>query len=169
MEEGQNTTQETKKKGSKFIFKFITYLIVLGIGVYGGTYLVKQKPTWFGLPQGTAQAQAEVNALVAKVSKLMVLPTDETPTVATVTDASKIKDQPFFADAQNGDKVLIYQKTGEAILFRESENKIIKFGAVNFNQPTETSIPEVQTSASPKAKATATPVATTEPTATPAQ
>ncbi|KKR62773.1 MAG: hypothetical protein UU02_C0041G0004 [Candidatus Woesebacteria bacterium GW2011_GWA1_40_43] len=76
MEEGSTGTQtEAKKKGSKWLFKSIPYIIILAIGIYGGTYLVRQKPTWFGLPQGTAQAQAEANALVAKVSKLMTLPT----------------------------------------------------------------------------------------------
>ncbi|KKR56818.1 MAG: hypothetical protein UT96_C0033G0001, partial [Candidatus Woesebacteria bacterium GW2011_GWC2_40_30] len=113
------------------------------------------KPTWFGLPQGTAQAQAEANALVAKVSKLMTLPTDETPTIATVTDVSIVADQPFFKNAQNGDKVLIYQKAGKAILYRESENKIIEVGAVNFNQAAAS--PEVSAIATPTAKPTVAP------------
>jgi len=166
MEEGSTETQtEAKKKDVKWLFKLIPYIIVLAIGIYGGTYLVRQKPTWFGLPQGTTQAQAEVNALVAKVSKLMVLPTDETPTIATVTDVNAIKEQPFFAQAQNGDKVLIYQNAGEAILYRESENKIIKFGAVNFNQTTES--PSPKDNISPTVKPTIAPVAS--PVSTPNQ
>lgn len=168
MEEGGTTQTESRKKGTPFFLKLLPYLIVFAIGVYGGTFLVKQKPTWFGLPQGTAQAQAEVNAVIAKVSKLMVLP-DETPTVATVTDINAVKDQPFFAQAQNGDKVLIFQNAGEAILFRESENKIIKFGAVNFNQAATSPTPVSSNTASPKASIAPTPVATTAPTATPAQ
>lgn len=168
MEESGSTQTETKKKGTPFFLKLIPYIIILAIGVYGGTILVKQKPTWFGLPLGTAQAQAEANAIIAKVSKLMVLP-DETPTVATVTDVNAVKDQPFFAQAQNGDKVLIFQNAGEAILFRESENKIIKFGAVNFNQTAASPTPIASTAASPKATVAPTPVATTAPTATPAQ
>lgn len=158
MEEGGNTsTQETNKKSKKWIFKLIPYLIILAAGIYGGTYLVKQKPTWFGLPQGTAQAQAEANALIAKVSKLMVLPADETPTIATVTDIEAVKDQPFFANAQNNDKVLIYQKAGKAILYRESENKIIEVGAVNFNQALAS--PEPAVVATPTVKPTLTPSA----------
>lgn len=159
MEETGSTQTESRKKGGSFFFKLISYLIVFAIGVYGGTFLVKQKPTWFGLPQGTAQAQAEVNTIIAKVNKLMVLP-DETPTVATVTDVNAVKDQPFFAQAQNGDRVLIYQKASEAILYRESENKIIKIGAINFNQATASATPEVQTTSTPKAKLTPTPAAT---------
>ncbi|HAU65695.1 TPA: hypothetical protein DCW32_04100 [Candidatus Woesebacteria bacterium] len=170
MEEGSTGTQtEAKKKGSKWLFKSIPYIIILAIGIYGGTYLVRQKPTWFGLPQGTAQAQAEANALVAKVSKLMTLPTDETPTIATVTDVSIVADQPFFKNAQNGDKVLIYQKAGKAILYRESENKIIEVGAVNFNQAAAS--PEVSAIATPTAKPTVAPTASpvASPVSTPTQ
>jgi len=163
MEEDTSTSvQATKKRGSKWFIKTLPYIIILAAGIYGGTYLVRQKPTWFGLPQGTAQAQAEVNALIAKVSKLMVLPTDETPTVATVTDASAVKDQPFFAQAVNGDKVLIYQNAGEAILYRESENRIIKVGAVNFNQAAAS--PAASVAATPTVKPTVVPTPVATPT-----
>lgn len=166
MEEGSKSTetQKVKSGGVKLLLKLIPYVIVLAGGIYIGTYIVKQKPTWFGLPQGTAQAQAEVNALIAKVSKLMALPTDETPTVATVTDASKVKDQPFFKDSQNGDKVLIYQKIGKAILYRESENKIIEVGAVNFNQAVATPSGSAEATAKPKATPTTVPEESPTPT-----
>ena len=68
---------------------------------------------------------ATTQALVDKVSLLTALPTDETPTVATVTDITKLQGQPFFAKAQNGDKVLIYTKNKKAILYRETTNEII--------------------------------------------
>jgi cytoskeletal protein RodZ len=160
MEEGSTPAkEESKKRSYKWLFKLIPYVLVLGAGIYIGTFIVRQRPTWFGLPQGTAQAQAEVDALVGRVSRLMALPTDETPTVATVTDAEKVKDQPFFANAENGDKVLIYQKAGKAILYRESENKIIEVGAVNFNQPVAS--PTVEPTPTAKPTATPTPETTT--------
>lgn len=159
MEETGSSQAPAKKKGN-LLLKLIPYLIVLIIGVVGGTYLVKQKPTWFGLPRGTTtMTPAEINALVAKVSKLMILPTDESPTVATVDDSSAVKDQPFFAQAKNGDIVLVYQNAGEAILYRESENKIIKVGAVNFNQATPSPAPVTSPAASPKSSIAPAPVA----------
>ena len=63
--------------------------------------------------------------LIADISKLTVLPKNETPTIATVTDSSKLKNQPFFAGAEVGDKVLIYQTAKLAILYRPGSNKII--------------------------------------------
>lgn len=70
-------------------------------------------------------AQETVNSLVAQVSKLIILP-NETPTVATVVDAAKLKDQPFFANAKAGDKVLIYTNAKKAILYSVSEDKILE-------------------------------------------
>ena len=72
-----------------------------------------------------AEKDAEAKQLVAQVGKFYDLPTDETPTVATVSDKSKVVDQPFFAKAENGDKILIYRKNKLVILFRPSQNKII--------------------------------------------
>lgn len=68
---------------------------------------------------------------VAAVGKLISLPTNETPTLATVTNVNDLKGQSFFANAQNGDKVLIYAQSKVAILYRPSINKIIQIGSVN--------------------------------------
>lgn len=67
----------------------------------------------------------EVKQLVEAVGNLIVLPKDEQPTVATVADLEKLKNQPFFAEAEIGDKVLIYPNAQKAILYRPNINKII--------------------------------------------
>lgn len=69
--------------------------------------------------------------VIKKVGMLMVLPEDETPTVATVTNMDSLLENPFFDNAMVGDRVIIYAKTGKAILFREKENKIIEVGPLN--------------------------------------
>ncbi|MBI4033911.1 hypothetical protein HY379_02830 [Candidatus Saccharibacteria bacterium] len=91
-------------------------------------------------PQVAAQ---EASArLIADVGKLAQLPQGETPTIATVSDVSKLQSQAFFAKAQNGDKVLIYTQAKKAYLYRPSTNKIIEIAPINLgnnNQNTSNS------------------------------
>ena len=76
----------------------------------------------------------ETEQIINQVSKSVQLPNGEVPTIATVDNASKLKDQVFFKDAQNGDKVLYYAKSGQAVLYRPSTNKVILFAYVNLPQ-----------------------------------
>jgi len=73
----------------------------------------------------------EVKQLVEKISKLVVLPSDEEPVVATVTDKEKLKDQPVFAKTENGDKILIYSNAKKAYVYRPSNNIIVDVIPVN--------------------------------------
>jgi hypothetical protein len=79
----------------------------------------------------TQAAQQETDSVVAAVGKLIVLPTGEKPTLATVTDPEKLKDQPFFANAKAGYKVLIYTNAKKAILYDPTANKIVEVAPVN--------------------------------------
>lgn len=77
----------------------------------------------------------ESQELIEKVGRLIVLPENEQPTIATVTDLAKLKGQPFFARAQIGDKVLIYSQSKKAILYRPSADKIIEVAPFNPTVP----------------------------------
>lgn len=162
----ESTSSVAKPINKGLIVKVVTYLLVAAVAA-GLVYFVAQKrPSLIGLPKNGLEVQAETDALIAEVGKLIALPSDEKPTVATVTDASKVKDQPFFANAKNGDKVLIYTTANKAILYRPSENRIIEVGAVNINQTTQAS-PEP--TGTPKTKATPTPTPSPSPSPTPEQ
>jgi len=75
--------------------------------------------------------QAQVADVVAKVSKLILLPQGETPTLASVSDPAALSNQPFFDKAQKDDQVLIYSTAKEAVLYRPSNNMIINFAPIN--------------------------------------
>lgn len=75
-------------------------------------------------------AATQVNDILSKVGKLMDLP-NETPTIATVSDVTKLSGQEFFAHAQNGDKVIIFPNAKKAILYRPTTNKIIEVALYN--------------------------------------
>jgi hypothetical protein len=70
-------------------------------------------------------------SIIDLIGKLIILPTGEEPTIATVSDPSKLKDQPFFVNAKTGDKVLIYQNAKKAYLYSVTENKLIEVAPIN--------------------------------------
>ncbi len=116
-------------------FKSVFFIVVVfTIGAVVTAFAITKYPKYLGLSKGQAQAQAEVDVLISDVGKLLALPDDEKPTVATITDVEKLKEQTFFKNAMNGDKVLIYTKAKKAILYRPSDKKVVEVGAVNINQ-----------------------------------
>lgn len=76
-------------------------------------------------------AQSEVRQTTEEVGKLIALPEGEDPTLATITDKERLQDVPFFAKAENGDKVLIYVNARRAFLYRPSTKKIIEVATIN--------------------------------------
>lgn len=77
--------------------------------------------------------QKEVQNLVENVSAIAVVPTDETPTIATVSDPEVLKNQSFFLGAKKGDKVLIYSVAKKAVLYDPVAHKIINIAPLNID------------------------------------
>ncbi len=75
----------------------------------------------------------DIRALLERVGQLIVLPTDEEPTVATVTDPDVLKGEAFFVNANKGDKVIIYVKAKRAILYDPVQHKIVEVAPFNMN------------------------------------
>lgn len=123
----------TDNMNMNYIKYLLTAVLFLAIGVGISAYVIKMKPDLLGLSLNQAQSQAEADKLISEVALLIALPTDEKPTVVTVTDLEKVKNEPFFKNAKNGDIVLIYNNARKAILFRPSERRIIEVGALNIN------------------------------------
>jgi hypothetical protein len=89
-------------------------------------------------PQDTATQ--ETKDLIAKVGKLVMLPTDEEPVLATVTDKEKLNDQPLFAKAENGDKILIYAKAQKAYIYNPAKDVLVDVVPVNIGTSQQTAI-----------------------------
>lgn len=109
----------------------ILYLLMAAILVVAGfaTYFWYDASALRKNPQKATQE--ETRKLLANISELIVLPEGETPTIATVTDPERLKDQPFFARAKTGDKVLIYTNARKAILYSPTQNKIVEVAPIN--------------------------------------
>lgn len=131
MKEAKKTESKESKKRSWKKIVFAAFLIgVLAVVAAGAFY-------YFGIYQKeqelknnpTLASDRENQKVIAAVGKLIKLP-NETPSVATVSDITKLRDQTLFHNAQNGDKVLIFDKAKRAIVYRPSENLIIEIGNV---------------------------------------
>ncbi len=110
-------------------------LLLAAAGAPSYYFYTQYQKTKMLLGNPTEAAKEETKAVTAQLSRLMELPADEDPTIATILDKDKLKDQPFFAKAENGDKVIIYAKSLKAILFRPSANKVIDFAPINIGTP----------------------------------
>ncbi len=124
------------KKGGSSVFVGLIIGIIIGVGGlwvwnhFYGSSTTSQSAV-------TAQTdQAQMAALIAKVGKLVILPTGEQPVIATINDASSlIKQQAFYTGAIDGDVVLVYQKAAKAIVYSPSRNMIVNVGPVIMQNP----------------------------------
>ena len=134
----QTSTRENTKG-----LKALIILLLLAATIAAAVYLFQQwqqtKKELANLKKNPNQvAQNQVKDVVAKVSKFIDLPEKEEPTLATITDVSKLKDQPFFQKAQNGDQILIYTNAKKAYLYSPKQDKLLDVAPVNIGTPSAT-------------------------------
>lgn len=109
---------------------------VLLLGLAGtATYLYWQLHTLQNDP--TAASKQTTDRLKGEVGKLYDIPKDEEPTIAQVQDKNKLKDQAFFNKAEKNDYILIFTKAKLAILYRESQNKLINVGPITISDTSQ--------------------------------
>ena len=138
---------------NKMVIMGVMLLIVVGGGVARIISLSRENDSLKQEMQNlkedpTKLAREEREKLVGLVSKLAVLPSDEEPVVATVTDKEQLKDQPSFAKAENGDKILIYSKAKKAYIYNQSKNLIVDVVPVNISDTTPVKVSLTGVSAS---------------------
>src|SRR3989344_921825 len=129
--EPQKTHQSVSKR--KFYFTSAVFLLVLLLLV--GLLFKKDVPEASQVSGASTSTdnqatETEATRLHREVSKIVDVPEGQTPSLVTVTDASKLvtKSPVLFKYAKNGDLVLFYvnpDKTGKAILYRPETKKII--------------------------------------------
>lgn len=71
--------------------------------------------------------------LLKAVGRMIMLPSNEEPVIATVADHSQFANQPFLAQAQNGDRLLIYLDAKKVYIYRPALHKLVDVGPVSIN------------------------------------
>lgn len=113
--------------------QLILALLVLVLGIISVSQFIMLRQL---SSQSEPAGEVELQQILKKVGALVVLPSDETPRLATITDADRLRGQAFFANAKNGNKVLIYPKAGKAILYDPSLNRVVDIAPLTVGAPT---------------------------------
>lgn len=106
-------------------------IVVASLAVAG--YFYSQNQQLKKNPQMIGQERAD--QILEKLSQIIILPTDDQPTVAEVTDPTLLKDHPFLAKAKKGDFIIVYPKAQKAYLYDPIAHKIIDVGSVANEAP----------------------------------
>jgi hypothetical protein len=86
------------------------------------------------LQGNNAANQEKAKTIVQRVQKLMDIDVSVEPTVATIVDVEKLREQnPFYNKAENGDYLIVTPT--RAILYREEDNIILDVVPVQIEQP----------------------------------
>lgn len=121
-----------KNRARRFFFLLVILFVFFAAASFAAYYFYKQNQA---LKDPKKVAEIEAQTVINQVGKLIVLPENETPTVATIKDPEKLKDQLFFAKAKVGDKMLIYTNAKKAILYDPVINKIVEVASLNLDLP----------------------------------
>jgi flagellar basal body-associated protein FliL len=129
--EEKNKSQSKYKNKRHMFFVILAFVLIIAALGAAAFFYMKYIDVQKIASQSQAAAVAGVSNIIDDVGKLIVLPEDEEPTIATISDVEKLRDQLFFVNAKNGDKVLIYAKAGKAILYDPVEKKIVEVAPIN--------------------------------------
>ena len=97
--------------------KLILVILFIAVGLLFNRYVIK----------GSSENK-DLSLAKTKVGKLILLPTNEEPTLAEVTDNKTIKDVVLAKSSKNGDQILFYTKSRLVVVYRPSINKIVLAG-----------------------------------------
>ncbi len=109
-----------------YIKIIILFFVLAGIAVLGFFY---QDNISYKNPDTILDGEAKI--IFDKVDQLAVVPQNETPTLAKVSNPELLKEQAFFIDAKKGDVVLIFSNAKKAVLYDPVANKIINMTSIN--------------------------------------
>lgn len=146
----------------KHKLKVAGLLVLLAIGGWILNNYLDTRNQLNQLANPKTSTQTEITIITDQIQGTVELPGGETPTIATVSDAEKLKGQNFFKNAENGDKVLIYAKAGKALLYRYTTKKVIEYSNVNLGNNSDQQQSQGQQSNTPQQQ-NAQPQATQSP------
>lgn len=147
LDKKQNAKKSSSQK-NKIILIIAVILFVIGI-MFGVSFLLNKDSAIVidsevsNSPEVYGETPEEVTRLLGDVGKHFLLPEDTDLSVYTVTDLEPLQADPFFKNAEIGDKVLIWATARKAILYSPRRAKIIEVSLVGLAEPA-TSTPKLE-------------------------
>lgn len=147
----------------KFILAAVVVVVVAGGGWYAWQSQSSDDLVALASQPGAKVTDAQVDRLVAKIARFLVVPANEKPIVLVLSDAeSRAQQQPFYRDAKNGDILFVYGT--KAIIYDVRADKLVNVGPIQRNDATPVPSPADGTASgsaqvSPSASPAGTPVA----------
>ena len=121
----------------------VIFVIVLDQQRRAAEAEVQQLSLKLGQQGDSAQNQAQANEIIAKVKQHMDLDTSVQPTVATIVDVDKLRQQnSFYNQAKNGDFLIVTPT--RAILYDEQADKVIDVVPVQIQDASASSASSAQ-------------------------
>jgi len=118
-------------------FSIIGAILVIGLaGVC--VYFFVQYRTVNSELRASKDPKIDLQLTIDRVKHHVLLPTNEIPTVATVSNVEALKSQAFFANAKNGDKVLVYTNAKKAYLYDPVADIVVEVGPIVITPPSPT-------------------------------
>jgi hypothetical protein len=127
-----------------FLFKVALLVLVAWLG--WGYYEKSKEVDYLRDPKTQDEViRRETDLIVEQVRSIFLLPNNEIPEIFTITDPESLsRQQPFFAGAISGDKVLLYRTNGKAIIYSPSRRIIVNVGPVYAEGTAAASLSEAQ-------------------------
>ena len=122
-----------KNKAVKIFEKFLLFLLFASATILAWAFYknraisnqIEMQNQTIPLPR-----KREILDLVKRIEKHILLPAGEIPSIATIVNLDSLKMNPFYANAKNGDKVLIYFKAKKAYIYDPERDLVINTAPV---------------------------------------
>ena len=137
-------------------------LLVIGVTFVYKRYVSAQDElvrleSIIGTLQGTPGPKTEdEKKILEKVSRLIMIPQNESPTIFTVLNADALaKEQSFFLGTVNGDILIVFRQSQKAIIYSPTRKMIVNAGPIISSlQTNQTALSADTTKIAPKTPVT---------------
>lgn len=139
----ERTVIRNRNRNGRWIFYGVLVLVFAGLTTFGIVYY--QKYNQLNNLSPSEFEQRENDRVIGRIASLYTLPKDEKPEIAVVKDKEALRQNPFFEQAENNDYVVVFREAKVALLYRPSENRLVKVGPLNLQNTTRIGVVGTET------------------------